>query len=224
MNGNDITAEGGPIAVGLFALLLAFVTIVVGAWIAVVAYRGYRRSGERAVLFLAVGIAFVSTVHTSVRVVFSTAGMSSVFTDATAVASQFAGLMLVLYAIYGRPERHYRHAVAAGVISAVLTFSVPLVLVETLEMDQFLVQTGSNAVPAVVGGFVALQAYRGYRRYDNRPMLLLAVGIGLLTVGSFVPIIVFHLLLTVSDAMALATIEGIELLGLLVILQSLRRE
>ena len=30
------------------------------------------------------------------------------------------------------------------------------------------------------GGFVAYQAYRGYRRNDSRPMLFLAAGIGLM--------------------------------------------
>lgn len=42
------------------------------------------------------------------------------------------------------------------------------------------------AVTAVVGLFVALLAYRGYRRNDTRQMLFLAVGIALVTTGVFV--------------------------------------
>ena len=38
---------------------------------------------------------------------------------------------------------------------------------------------------ALVGAFVAFQAYRGYRRNDSRPMLALAVGIALLTTVAF---------------------------------------
>jgi len=42
------------------------------------------------------------------------------------------------------------------------------------------------AVTAIVGLFVALLAYRGYRRNETRRMLFLAVGIGLVTTGVFV--------------------------------------
>jgi hypothetical protein len=43
----------------------------------------------------------------------------------------------------------------------------------------------SRGLTAVVGLFVALLAYRGYRRNDAQKMRALAVGIGLLTTGVF---------------------------------------
>ncbi|THE63339.1 hypothetical protein D8Y22_18745 [Salinadaptatus halalkaliphilus] len=224
MTGIEITVEGGSTAVGLFAFGLAFATIVVGVWIALVAYRGYRRSGERSVLFLAVGIALASTVRTSASIVFSTAGASSVVTNAVAVSSQFAGLVLILYAIYGRPERHGGRAVAAAVLGGLLTLIVPFVVIDTFGPNESLVEAGLNGLPAIVGAFVTIQAYRGYRRYGQRPMLLLAVGLGLLTVGSFGTITGLYVLTTVSDAGALVVIGSVELGGLLAILRSLTRE
>ncbi|KAA9396197.1 hypothetical protein Har1130_16040 [Haloarcula sp. CBA1130] len=82
--------------------------------------------------------------------------------------------------------------------------------------------TAVSSVTAVLGGFVAVQAYRGYRRYDRRPMLLLAVGLALLTVGSFVAITTAEWVFPVSDAVAVGTVWTVELLGLVAILQSLR--
>ena len=48
------------------------------------------------------------------------------------------------------------------------------------------VPTLARAVTALVGFFVAYQAYRGYRRNDSRPMLFLGVGIAFVTTISFV--------------------------------------
>lgn len=47
------------------------------------------------------------------------------------------------------------------------------------------VPTLTATLTALVGAFVAYQAYRGYRRNDSRPMLYLAVGILLLTTVPF---------------------------------------
>ena len=43
----------------------------------------------------------------------------------------------------------------------------------------------SRALTAAVGFFVALLAYRGFRRNNATKMRSLAVGVGLLTTGSF---------------------------------------
>lgn len=48
------------------------------------------------------------------------------------------------------------------------------------------VPTLARALTALVGFFVAYQAYRGYRRNDSRPMLFLGVGIAFVTTVSFV--------------------------------------
>jgi len=57
----------------------------------------------------------------------------------------------------------------------------PLQVVGSVE-----VPTLARAVTALVGFFVAYQAYRGYRRNDSRPMLFLGVGIAFVTTISFV--------------------------------------
>lgn len=46
--------------------------------------------------------------------------------------------------------------------------------------------TLARALTALVGFFVAYQAFRGYRRNDSRPMLFLGVGIAFVTTVSFV--------------------------------------
>ncbi|WP_434522474.1 DUF7521 family protein [Halorubrum sp. AS12] len=46
----------------------------------------------------------------------------------------------------------------------------------------------ARGVTAVVGLFVATLAYRGYRRNGSAKMRVLAVGIGLLTVGVYVAV------------------------------------
>ncbi|WP_262178907.1 DUF7521 family protein [Haloarcula laminariae] len=47
----------------------------------------------------------------------------------------------------------------------------------------------SGALTAVVGLFVAALAYRGYRRNGAHKMRALAVGIGLLTAGVFLAVV-----------------------------------
>lgn len=46
--------------------------------------------------------------------------------------------------------------------------------------------TITQSLTAIVGFFVAYQAYRGYRRNDSRPMLFLGIGICFVTTVSFV--------------------------------------
>lgn len=45
---------------------------------------------------------------------------------------------------------------------------------------------GTNLLLAVLSTVVVVQCYRGYRRNDSRPLLFLGVGIGLVTLPSFV--------------------------------------
>lgn len=47
----------------------------------------------------------------------------------------------------------------------------------------------ARGITAVVGLFVAVLAYRGYRRNGSEKMRALAVGIGLLTTGVFVAVL-----------------------------------
>jgi len=54
-----------------------------------------------------------------------------------------------------------------------------------LLVDPSSIALASRALTGAVGFFVALLAYRGFRRNNATKMRSLAVGIGLLTTGSF---------------------------------------
>ena len=218
----ELTVEGGAAVMVALAILLALGIIALSAWIAAVAYRGYRQSGDRSVLLLAVGIALTATVPTTARIALPTAGVSSLPTTAAAVAVQFAGLVAILAAIYGRPEGVDARLVAGATAGSLVVFAAPMAAVRATDLGPSTAMTAVSSVTAVLGGFVAVQAYRGYRRYDRRPMLLLAVGLALLTVGAFVAITAVEWLPAVSDAAAVGTVWTVELLGLVAILQSLR--
>ncbi|MFD1641700.1 DUF7521 family protein [Halohasta litorea] len=220
MTAPELSVEGGSVVAVAVGFLLALGTIALSSWIVLVAYRGYRKSSERSILFLAVGIGLTATVPTVARIVVPTVGASALLSTAVAVAVQFSGLIWILYAVYGRPEDGGYRAVATAAVGSLFVLLAPLAAVER-GIGESAAMTGVSAVTAVVGGFVAIQAYRGYRRYDRRPMLLLAVGVGLLTVGSFGTLTAVDLLGSTSDAVALGSVWSIELLGLLSILRSL---
>lgn len=224
MSQPEIAVEGGSVVAVLVGIALALATVAVGAWIAVAAYRGYRRSRDRSVLLLAVGIGLASTAHTSVRVALSTAEASLLHVSVVATAVQFTGLVFVLYAVYGDPEEGVARVAAGAVTGGILVSLAPLLLVEADAVSRTVAMTGANGVTAVLGAFISVQAYRGYRRYDRRPMRLLAVGIGLLTVGSFAALNVPPVSMAASDAVRIGIVLAVELAGLLSIAASLRVE
>jgi uncharacterized membrane-anchored protein len=78
--------------------------------------------------------------------------------------------------------------------------------------------TVTALLTAVVGGFVAYQAYRGYRRNASRAMLYLAVGIVLLTTAPFVLKQPLVLLSLASPAEAQLTVLTCRVAGLLTVL------
>lgn len=71
-----------------------------------------------------------------------------------------------------------------------------------------------RAVTALVGLFVAYQAYRGYRRNDSRPMLYLGVGIAFVTTVSFVVSTLVVRPLGASDALAFLSWTFANVVGL----------
>jgi hypothetical protein len=80
------------------------VTMVIGLVIAGTAYRGYKRSGEESMLYLAVGFAIIS-VGAVVEGIFFDVLHFSIFWAGTIQTSIVAGGMLViLYSLYGRSE------------------------------------------------------------------------------------------------------------------------
>lgn len=220
MSGVEITVSGGSIAVVLIAIGLAFATIVLGAWIAIKMYRGYRRSGDRSTFYLAIGLGLASAVHTAVRVLLSTLDMSLLMINVVATAVQFAGLVFALYAVYGDPGRDVVRVTGGAAFGGAILLIAPLLMVEYTEIARLTAVSLSTGVTAAFGAFIAVQAYRGYYRYNQRPMLLLALGIGLLTVGSFTVLNLPTPALT--DAPRVGLTVAVEFTGLLLIGFSLR--
>ena len=78
-------------------------------------------------------------------------------------------------------------------------------------------------VIAVVGVFVAYQAYRGYQRNESRPMLFLALGIVLLTAVPASINLGLSSLTTATEAEILLAITVVHLGGVVAILYALTR-
>ena len=58
-----------------------------------------------------------------------------------------------------------------------------------LAMEPFSVGSVTRGMTSLVGLFVATLAYRGYQRNDSPKMRALAIGIGLLTAGVYLAVI-----------------------------------
>lgn len=95
-------------------------------------------------------------------------------------------------------------------------------LVETAADSVGLTFVFAGAV-ALVGSFVAYQAYRGYRRNGSRPMLYLAVGIVLLTAVPAAVNVILTVTTGATDAEILLTITVVNLGGVVSILYALTR-
>jgi hypothetical protein len=98
------TATGGSVALALAVLLGLAVAAGLSLLIAYEAVRGYRGTGDRAMLWLAAGIVLLTAGPIALRVAiptFTTAGDSVRILSAT--TSELLGLGCILYAIYGRP-------------------------------------------------------------------------------------------------------------------------
>ncbi|WP_436925828.1 DUF7521 family protein [Halosimplex amylolyticum] len=116
-------------------------------------------------------------------------------------------------------------AVVVDAVAAAAGEAVPPVL----QLDQFdstaevLLQT-AEFFGALLGLYVAYQAYRGYRRNDSRPMLFIAVGFAVI-MG--VPALLFVPVLFVPGLPLLgvqSVIQAFEIVGLLCIIYALRME
>lgn len=82
------------------------ITMVIGLLIAGTAYRGYRRSGDESMLYLAVGFAIIS-VGAVVEGIFFDVLHLSIFWAGTVQTSIVAvGMLVILYSLYGRFNVH----------------------------------------------------------------------------------------------------------------------
>lgn len=76
----------------------ATITAIVGAFVAYQGYRGYRRNDSRPMLFLAIGIALLTTVTFLARLVLQLAGVGGApGQQSVALIVSVVGLLVVLY-------------------------------------------------------------------------------------------------------------------------------
>lgn len=76
----------------------------------------------------------------------------------------------------------------------------------------------TTVVVLVLGAYVGYQAYRGYRRNDNRPVLFLGLGIFLATTVRQLTSIIAYLLVGESPLLLLVVFFGISITGLVSVL------
>ena len=98
------TATGGTPNVAALVFVGRAVAFAIACWIAWRAYRGYERARAPALLWLALGIALLAAVPTMVRFLVPTMiDAPALTTNVLATSSEVAGLLAILYAVYGRP-------------------------------------------------------------------------------------------------------------------------
>lgn len=94
----------------LVLLLLTLVAIGMGLYIVFQAYRGYRRNNSRRMLFLAIGLAFLTVVPFVLSIVVAGVGQrlgfeQRVYTSYVPIVSrgfEICGLSAILYSLYTR--------------------------------------------------------------------------------------------------------------------------
>ena len=80
----------------------------------------------------------------------------------------------------------------------------------------------TDVLSAFIGLFIAYQAYRGYRRNDSRPMLVIAVGFTLALAVPFLLVVLYVALPFLSEALVAVLTQLSQLSGLVAILYALR--
>jgi hypothetical protein len=80
----------------------------------------------------------------------------------------------------------------------------------------------TDILSALVGLFIAYQAYRGYRRNDSRPMLFLAAGFVLALAVPFLLLLAFVALPFLGEGLATLLSQTSQVAGLLLVVYALR--
>lgn len=78
--------------------------------------------------------------------------------------------------------------------------------------------TLTTALVLILGAYVGYQAYRGYRRNDNRPVLFLGLGIFLVTTMRQLASVIAYLAVGENPLLLLLVFFGISLTGLVAVL------
>lgn len=216
LQGAEAEAEGGSALVVGLVLVTFVVAAVLSTAIAYRLYVGYRGSGDRSMLAIAVGLLLVTTVPTVIRIVIPTViGDAERLRVLAATTSEFVGLLAIVVAV--RTPSRSRHRVRRDRATV-----LPLVAVAVAVTIDHVVWLSYGVTP-LAGIYVTWLAYRGYRRNDSEPMAYLALGIFLLTVLPAVAAIGLGPLLGASDAASLLAASISQLGGLLSVYYSLTR-
>lgn len=97
-------ATGGSQSAAALVFVGRTIAFAIACWIAWRTYRGYERVRAPALLWLALGIALLAAVPTMVRFLIPTVtDATPLTTTLLATSSEIAGLLAILYAVYGRP-------------------------------------------------------------------------------------------------------------------------
>ena len=79
-----------------------------------------------------------------------------------------------------------------------------------------------DVLSAVIGLFIAYQAYRGYRRNDSRPMLVIAAGFTLALAVPFLLVVLYAAIPVLPETVVAVLGQLSQLAGLIAILYALR--
>lgn len=82
------------------------ITVLIGLVIAATAYRGYRRSGSEPMRSLAVGFVVISVGAVVEGVLFDVFGFSIFWAGTVQTAIVAAGMLVILYSLYGQHEMY----------------------------------------------------------------------------------------------------------------------
>ncbi|WP_222916354.1 hypothetical protein [Natrinema sp. SYSU A 869] len=80
----------------------------------------------------------------------------------------------------------------------------------------------TDVLSALIGLFIAYQAYRGYRRNDSRPMLVIAVGFLFALAVPFLLVVLYVLVPFLSETVVAVLSQLSQISGLFAILYALR--
>jgi|AntDeeMinimDraft_5_1070356.scaffolds.fasta_scaffold07373_4 hypothetical protein len=99
-----LTTTGGSLFVGVLVFVGQTLAFLLASWIVVRAYRGYQRTSAPALLWLAIGVALLSAAPTVARFLLPTlTDLPSVTVQVVATSGEIAGLLAILYSIFGNP-------------------------------------------------------------------------------------------------------------------------
>lgn len=101
---------------------------------------------------------------------------------------------------------------------------LPLQLWDQVKVSEWIVMftQATDLLSAVIGLFIAFQAYRGYRRNESRPMLFIAIGFVLALAVPFALFVVYVVIPSLPETLVAVLTQSSQVAGLVAILYALR--